>query len=715
MSGEPESFADQPPRTAEGLRNDVWLVGLVGCGFVVARFLHGVPVVIALAVVVLGVLAFRPGVAVAGLFLMISWHAGHDLAALQPVTTRPVANVDVTLTADPVNDDGRVTVQIDLDGQRVLLIARTAQAGALRTAAAGDRLVVSGSLRGAAPTSSWRISRRIVGQLTATEVTVVAQPGGPIRVANEVRSILRDGVDELSPERRILFTGLVFGDDRGQSAVVSDNFRASGLGHLLAVSGQNVVFVLLLAAPIIGRISSVPVRVVASVAVLVGFGFMTRFEPSVTRALVMAGLALLAHAAGRPGAASVILPPAVLGLLVLDPLLAWSLAFQLSVAATIGLVVLTPWLSQWVPGPQPIALAAAATIGAQLAVSPLLLGAFGTLSLVAVPANLLAAPAAAGVMMWGLVVGVVAGLSPDPVARVLHLPTRLMLWWIDGVAATFARIPVGQIGAIHLITLVGGLTLLLIVGRARPLVRRPLRAFLVVTSLASIALPILVPRQLSIGHHHLVDGLEVVRGPDGNDVVILHDAAREEDVVAALRQARLGTIDLLVAAEGSRSVGQIVRTLNGRFDLSEIWAPAGHEVPGARTVDPLAGTLGTLELSTSGEGSVVVTLIASQAMSSPEPTIVRAKNSVELGSEPERVEEHSARALVDAVEASEDPSQLIAAVDAAAADRDELVALVSVLVTAGVETFETKQPTTVQRILDTHLAIVIGEIEVLES
>ena len=144
----------------------------------------------------------------------------------------------------------------------------------------------------------------------------------------------RGGVEHLSPERRVLFTGLVFGDDRGQSAVVADNFRAAGLGHLLAVSGQNVVFVLLLAAPVIGRISSVTLRVAASITLLAAFGFMTRFEPSVTRALVMAGLALVAHAIGRPGAAPVILPPAVLGLLLFDPLLAWSLAFQLSVAAT---------------------------------------------------------------------------------------------------------------------------------------------------------------------------------------------------------------------------------------------------------------------------------------------------------------------------------------------------------------------------------------------
>ena len=72
--------------------------------------------------------------------------------------------------------------------------------------------------------------------------------------------------------------------------------------------------------------------------------------------------------------------------------------------------------------------------------------AFGPMPVAAVPANLLAEPVAGLVMMWGCTAGLVAGLVPDWVAAVLHLPTRLGLWWVAGVARIGAGAPFGAIG-----------------------------------------------------------------------------------------------------------------------------------------------------------------------------------------------------------------------------------------------------------------------------
>ncbi len=585
---------------------DVLVAVLVGLAFAAARLLTWIPAPLTIAVALLGLITIRPKLLVVAAFLFVGWHAGHDLSALEPATTRPLTDVEALLTSDPKDNSQVVSVQAEIAGERVLVSARSTQAAVLRRASSGDRVQLTGTLSGSRPSSSWRISRRIVGQVTVTDARFVRAAPGPTGAANSLRHVMRSGARTLAPDRQVLFTGLVFGDDRGQDPIVADNFRAAGLGHLLAVSGQNVVFVLLLAAPAVGRISSVPMRVGLSLAILVGFGFITRFEPSVSRALVMAGLALVAHAVGRPGSAATLLPPAVLGLLLFDPLLAWSLAFQLSVLATLGLVILTPRIAAHVRGPKVLVVAVSATLGAQAAVSPLLIATFGTVSAVAVPANLLAGPAAAGVMMWGLVAGTIAGLSPAPIAEAIHLPTRVMLWWISEVAEVFARLPVGHVRLSHLLTLVilagAGANL----QRLPPKTRGPLARVLGGVLIGTVVITFVTPRQLSVGHHRLLDGVEVVRAESGHDVVLLRGAPRVQETIAALRQARLGTIDVVVAEEGSRDVGRLVRLLSKRFEITEIWGPVNHEVPGALTVDPLVGTIGSIVIGIGPSGELVV-------------------------------------------------------------------------------------------------------------
>ena len=590
-------------------QRDLVVIGLVASCFMAARLLTWMPLAVVVVVVVLGVFAVRPRVVVLALFLLVGWHAGHDLDGLEPVTTRPLSGVDALLTSDPRSDSQLVSVQAEIAGDRVLVSARAMNAAVLRGADKGDHVQLSGTIRGARPSTSWRISRRIVGQVTVTKARLTQTARGPTGAANALRHVVRSGARTLSRDRQVLFTGLVFGDDRGQDPIVADNFRAAGLGHLLAVSGQNVVFVLLLAAPVLGRISSVAIRVGLSFGLLAGFGFMTRFEPSVSRALVMAGLALIAHAVGRPANAATLLPPAVLGLVLFDPLLAWSLAFQLSVAATLGLVILTPRIAAMLPGSNGVVLAVSATIGAQAAVSPLLITTFGTISAVAAPANLLAGPAAAGVMMWGLVAGTIAGVSPPPIAEVLHIPTRVMLWWIHEVAEFFARWPVGQVRGVHMVALCA-----VAVGwsqrhRVGLGMLRPFEVLMGGVVLATIVVMFAAPRQLRVGSHRLLDGLDVIRSESGHDVVIVHKAQRPEAALEALRQARLGSIDLVVAEVGTRDVGRLVHLFNTRFDVAEIWAPANHEVPGATTVEPLAGTIGSISIATGPDGAITGTVV----------------------------------------------------------------------------------------------------------
>ena len=252
------------------------------------------------------------------------------------------------------------------------------------------------------------------------------------------------------PERqRPLFLGFVLGDTRGQAADVTDDFRGSGLTHLLAVSGENVAFVLALAGPLLRRLSLRP-RFVATVTVIAFFALVTRFEPSVLRASVMAALAVTASTLGREASRLRLLALAVALLVVLDPFLVRTVGFQLSVAACAGIVLLAPPLARAMRGPRVLCDALAVTIAAQAGVAPVLVIVFGGVPLASVPANMLAAPVAAAVMVWGVGAGMAAGLLGPRFAALLHWPTNLMIRWIAGVAHWSATLPLGELEVRHL-------------------------------------------------------------------------------------------------------------------------------------------------------------------------------------------------------------------------------------------------------------------------
>jgi competence protein ComEC len=176
---------------------------------------------------------------------------------------------------------------------------------------------------------------------------------------------------------------------------------------------------------------------------------LTRFEPSIVRAGVMAGLSATAFVTGRERSPSRILALAVLGLVAVDPLLVWSIGFWLSVGATAGVTWLGPWLAARLPGPSWVSVPLGVTLGAQVGVAAPILAVFGRLPLVSVPANLLAVPVAGAVMLYGLPAGLLAGWlegagGSGPVgprlADLVMAPARLGVRWVDTVAALGARL-----------------------------------------------------------------------------------------------------------------------------------------------------------------------------------------------------------------------------------------------------------------------------------
>lgn len=365
--------------------------------------------------------------ALAGLGASTAW-AGLD---------RPLPEIvegEARLVGDPADQQGAIRVQVVVGGRHYDAWARGEPAAVLRPLLAGERVNLTGRARELRGRSAPHLRRKHIAARLEVQSAAVAGRGGPAdRLGNGLRRIVESGAAHLPDTTRGLFGGLVLGDDRGQPDEVVERFRQAGLSHLLVVSGQNVAFVLALASPLVAR-GSMGARLAWTAAVLGLFGAMVRWEPSVLRAVVMAGLAAGARSLGGAAQPVPLLCGAVCLLLLADPLLVGSVSFQLSVAASAGLAVLTPRIASFLRGPRLVRELLATTAGAQAGVAPVLLAVFGLVPLVALPANLAAAPAAGPAMAWGMAAGVPAGLAGGVVARAAHLPTQALIWWIDSVA-----------------------------------------------------------------------------------------------------------------------------------------------------------------------------------------------------------------------------------------------------------------------------------------
>ena len=303
----------------------------------------------------------------------------------------------------------------------------------------GARVSVTGSLREGDPL------RGLAALIDADRVAVIDSPGLLGGLANSVRGALRTSLDGAPPDAAALVEGLAVGDETAQPPALADQMRVAGLSHLTAVSGGNtsiVVGVVLLLATLAGL--GLIARVVAAGAALGAFVVIVGPQPSVLRASVMAVVALLAVITGTRRAGVHALAFAVVVLVVTSPPMASSWGFALSVAATGGLILLAgPMVSRWGQGGRvrtAVVGALALTIGAQVATLPLI-AAFGDgLSLVSVPANLLAAPAVAPVTVLGLLAAITGTFAP-PIATILARCAEPFAAWIAWVAQTTAAWP----------------------------------------------------------------------------------------------------------------------------------------------------------------------------------------------------------------------------------------------------------------------------------
>ncbi|MDD2730916.1 MAG: ComEC/Rec2 family competence protein [Candidatus Portnoybacteria bacterium] len=444
--------------------------------------LFGLPRLFWLGILILGVMAVA--------LCWARWHkavtVGFCLVFLVGGAWRYAAVDDVINSIKHFNDKektvlaGEVVEEPDVrsDNAKYVVAAQSPGEGKILVVAKkypayhyGDKLEIAGQLKTPSSDEDFDYQKYLAKDdiysiVYYPEIKILAQNQGHWLMANllKVKNKFKDSVSRILKEpQAALLGGLLLGEKRGLPEDLMAAFSRTGTTHIIALSGFNITII---AVALMSLFNFFMVRRQVSfwisVAIIILFVLMVGAGASVVRAAVMGILILLAQQAGRLYQIKNALVFAGALMIFINPkVLVWDVGFQLSFAATLGLVYISPILQKWLeadkddfslPGSigafvksdKSVKLILVATLSAQIAVLPLLVVNFGQLSLISPLANLLVLPVIPITMLFGFLAAL-AGLLFLPLGQIFGWLSWLFLTYEIKVIELLAKIPLAAV------------------------------------------------------------------------------------------------------------------------------------------------------------------------------------------------------------------------------------------------------------------------------
>jgi len=251
----------------------------------------------------------------------------------------------------------------------------------------------------------------------------------------------------INPPESDLADGLVLGVRGGFDSDIRNEFITTGTIHIIALSGYNVTVVAEGVMYILAIFMAEAVSIIFGMLMIILFIIMAGASWTAIRAGIMATIALFAKLTGRTYDAGRALVIAALIMIAYDPRMILDLSFQLSFLATGGVLFLSPKvfpLVWFLPMRLKLRELVATTLGAMIAVLPILLYSTGIFSVVALPANILILPLIPLTMLMIFITGILGFISPGLAAPFAYF-THLLLFYILRVIHFFASLPFASI------------------------------------------------------------------------------------------------------------------------------------------------------------------------------------------------------------------------------------------------------------------------------
>jgi competence protein ComEC len=341
----------------------------------------------------------------------------------------------------------------------------------------------------------WLARRGVHVVLHGGEWRIVGRRGGIGGVSDRLRAhVARAIAPGLGGERRAVLAGIVLGEDEGLTDELRANFKASGLYHLLAVSGQNVAY---LAIGMLGLAWLLGIHrlaaEIAAIGAIAGYVLAVGWQPSVVRAGIAGGLASLAWLLARPRDRWHFLALGAAVLLAWTPACLFEPGFQLSFAAVGAIFLLLPRLRlalEGYPLPEWLRDALAVSTACGAATAPILWLQFGSVPVYSLLANALVALAIGPLLGLALVGSLVEPMLPS-VAFALAWLNGWLAAYIAACARIVSELPFAQIGSGKAVSVLLGTPLALLALQRLPRWRRPLAL-----ACAATVVPVLLVWQL---------------------------------------------------------------------------------------------------------------------------------------------------------------------------------------------------------------------------
>ena len=325
----------------------------------------------------------------------------------------------------------------------------------------GDELEIEGSLETPPEFDDFSYRDYLARQgvyslLRRPRITLLAQgKGNPFYAAlYALKGRAQTVIAAILPEPQAsLLTGILLGVERGIPADVMERFNATSTSHIIAISGFNITILAgilsRMGRRLLGRRSAT-----FAVAGIVIYTILVGAYAAVVRAAIMGCLYIIATHYGRRGDALTSLVAAAMLMSLIQPLVLWDVGFQLSFAATLGLILYTPLvhagltrlLARGMGNERAQQIARllnevfTVTLVAQLMTLPILVYNFQRLSLIGLPTNFLILAAQPGVMIWGGL-ATLLGLMILPLGRIVGWVAWLFLTYTLKVVEIMAQVP----------------------------------------------------------------------------------------------------------------------------------------------------------------------------------------------------------------------------------------------------------------------------------
>ncbi len=286
--------------------------------------------------------------------------------------------------------------------------------------------------------------RHVYVELQSTSLDVTGSGSGLAAIPAWLRTRYTSALDEaLPPPHAAVLLGTVLGIRQGIPPELQNALIATGLVHLLVLSGLKVaVFARVVQAalqPLLGRLATWPALALIAIYAMVGGA-----TPAAVRAAAMGGLVIAASRLGRPTHVWTSLALTAAAMLGWHPELAWDVGFQLSFAGTTAIILLTPTIERSLTFmPAILREPFAVTCAAQVGTVPMMATDFHLLSPIAPLTNALVIPILPVLIGGGLLIGALS-VMPE-VARLVAIPIVGLLAYLEQVAFIFTRIPAAAI------------------------------------------------------------------------------------------------------------------------------------------------------------------------------------------------------------------------------------------------------------------------------